>query len=153
MVDKTLIRKINSTSQKNLKTKSLSKRFCTVAALVKDIKGHIPALSEDSGFSVDPWDKHRNVRPQVEAMICLSKTICHSQAYLDFLENSRDLTLEFIQTDPTLLDDIAHYPTSDIDDQKKVIGALNFYHTTASCEASDFSFEDAKIKGAVPVNC
>ena len=146
MASKAFIRSIKSMSKKALSEKPLSQRFSDIATLVRGVKCHIPELSEDSGFAVDPWDKHRNIRPHIEAMLHISNTIRHSQTYMDFLENSRDLTLRSIQDDRDLLENIEHYPVSCENDRKAVIQAVNLYQAGASCEASGFfDFEDTNI--------
>ncbi|HOO81265.1 MAG TPA: hypothetical protein PK513_02040 [Alphaproteobacteria bacterium] len=132
-------------SKKALSERPLSQRFSDIATLVRGVRNNVPEFSEDSGFAVDPWDKHKNVRPHVEAMLHISETIRHSQTYLDFLENSRDLTLRSIQDDRGLLESIVHYPVSCENDQKAVIQAVNLYQAAASCEASDFDFGETNI--------
>ncbi|MCB9982423.1 MAG: hypothetical protein H6861_01940 [Rhodospirillales bacterium] len=145
MASKDFIQSIKSMSKKTLSRQPLSQRFSDIATLVRGVRNNVPEFLEDSGFAVDPWDKHKNVRPHVEAMLHISETIRHSQTYLDFLENSRDLTLRSIQDDRGLLESIAHYLVSCENDQKAVIQAVNLYQAAASCEASDFDFGETSI--------
>lgn len=145
MARKGLAQNTLRTRKNDLRAQTLSQRFSDIATLVKGIKENVPDLRNDGGFAIDPWETHTNVRGHVQALIKISETIRHTRPYLEFLENSRDLTLQSIADDANLLEAIMHYPAATESEQESVVSDVHEYHTIASSEVSNFPFQETNL--------
>lgn len=100
---------IRQATDEALKALPLAERFDAVHALVREV-----------------GEKHISyMRPHIEdALYKLSRSIRHSPRYIEFLENSLDMTLEYITCDPELLNNISAFNVLSDRDRERVINEV-----------------------------